>query len=779
MSDIGLPSEMRPKYRLVTFGTLALQGPDGVPVLGTHGHHRKRLALLAVLAAAGDRGKTRDQLLLLFWPEATQSRARHSLEQLLYALRGSIDDAVFAGANPVRLNPAVVATDVGQFAAAIEKGDLETAVASYQGGFLDGFYADDAPEFEQWAESERARLRAACAQSLERLAERAEARDDHPNAVRLWRRLTELDAVSSKNAIGLIRALMHAGDHAAALQHAERYEALIATELGARVGPAVASLVAEVRATAKTEPLAMPRGQPTTPLTPNVDISADSTYFASTPTRARRRVVPYVLASLAIAAVAIATAAWPHGKAGDGTTREGTSIAVLPSANVSADPRDATIIDGLNEELITALWKIGNLRVVARTSAFAFRNSPLGVRQIGDSLGVAHVLESSFQKDSARVRVQVRLVDTRSGITRWSETYQRSLGDIFAAQSEIAAAVARQLDLRLVAGAQQRLQRGPTRNIAAYELYVAGRDLVYMRTDSGPAVGLKLLQQAVALDTGFAAAFATMPYMYFTLSGRALDEDSARVIKRLAVAAAQRALTLDPSLPEAYRGLSVALAMAPSDFRGTEAALRRALELGGAPRVREHLSRVLMWSGRHAESLIEAMRAEQEDPLSATAAADVGEALCVNGRIDEGMAQLRRLDSVEPPVRRVRGFTALCYAMKGMWLQAVEVLRGVEVANADPYSPLFGYALGRAGGTPEAEQLRAKAIAHWQKTKRGAYWVALIAAGLGDHDQAFEWLDRVGDDLVGSSSIMYPIFGALHADARFERHRARRGLRSQ
>jgi len=112
------------RHRLTTFGTLALSGPENDTVLGDHGHHRRRLALLAVLAAAGERGRSRDQLLLLFWPEATQSRARHSLDQLLYALRGSIHDAVFAGVNPVRLNPLVVESDVGAFNTALEQGDF-------------------------------------------------------------------------------------------------------------------------------------------------------------------------------------------------------------------------------------------------------------------------------------------------------------------------------------------------------------------------------------------------------------------------------------------------------------------------------------------------------------------------------------------------------------------------------------------------------------------------------------------------------------------------------
>ena len=239
------------RHRLTTFGTLALAGPADDIVLGDHGHHRRRLALLAVLAASGDRGRSRDQLLPLFWPEATQAKARHSLDQLLYALRGSIDEAVFAGVNPLRLNVEVIESDVGAFRAALDQGDLEAAVGTYHGPFLDGFYLSDAPEFERWVEGERFRLAGFHTEALERLARDAAAAGQHDVAARWWKQLTDVEPLSGRSAAGLIRALVATDDHAAALQFAKRYEALLASELGASVDPTIASLVAEVRARAQ------------------------------------------------------------------------------------------------------------------------------------------------------------------------------------------------------------------------------------------------------------------------------------------------------------------------------------------------------------------------------------------------------------------------------------------------------------------------------------------------------------------------------------------------
>lgn len=235
----------------MTFGTLALVGPADDVVFGGHGHHRRRLALLAVLAAAGDLGRSRDQMLPLFWPEATQSKARHSLDQLLYALRGSIDEAVFAGVNPLRLNPDVVTSDLDTFRAALDRGDFAAAVAVYRGPFLDGFYLTDAPEFERWVEGERSRLAARYADALERLARNATSAGQYETAAGWWRVLTELDPLSSRSAGGLIRALAAAQDYVGALQFAKRYEAALALELGATVDPMIAALVAEVRTRAR------------------------------------------------------------------------------------------------------------------------------------------------------------------------------------------------------------------------------------------------------------------------------------------------------------------------------------------------------------------------------------------------------------------------------------------------------------------------------------------------------------------------------------------------
>src|SRR5687768_5433455 len=164
-----------PPFRLQTLGSLSLYDPSGAAIPG-HDAQLRRLALLTVLAASGERGRSRDSLLPLFWPDAPPERARHSLEQLLYGVRTSVSNHAFLGVNPVRLNPEVIRSDVMQFGRALAEDRFEDAVAEYRGPFLDGFVLSDALEFDQWVDGERARLAGAYARALEDLAVAAERR---------------------------------------------------------------------------------------------------------------------------------------------------------------------------------------------------------------------------------------------------------------------------------------------------------------------------------------------------------------------------------------------------------------------------------------------------------------------------------------------------------------------------------------------------------------------------------------------------------------------------
>jgi Tol biopolymer transport system component/DNA-binding SARP family transcriptional activator len=232
--------------RLNTFGRLFVER-DGRRLSGAASQPR-RLALLALLAGSGDQGMTRDRLLGLLWSESDEERARKGLNQALYALRQEMGaDEVFLGTRDLRLNPELVTSDIGLFNGAIKAGQLERAVAEYIGPFLDGFHLSEAPEFERWLEEERAGLARDYTTALERLARRAAERGDRQESAEYWRKLAAQDPLNARVAIGLMDALVAAGDPTAALQHARVHEVLVQQELEAPPDREVLALAEAIR----------------------------------------------------------------------------------------------------------------------------------------------------------------------------------------------------------------------------------------------------------------------------------------------------------------------------------------------------------------------------------------------------------------------------------------------------------------------------------------------------------------------------------------------------
>ena len=247
--------------RLKVFGGLSIERDQG-PVEGA-GAQRRRLALLALLDGAGDRGLTRDKILGFLWPESDPEKARRVLTQALYALRRDLgEEELFLGSNEVRLNPDVMTSDRIDFRRAIEAGQLDRAVACYSGPFLDGFYVPEAPEFERWVEIERAALHLQYASALEELATAATARGESRAAIVWWRKLAMVDPHNGQVALGLMRALVASGDRSAALQHYRVFEALCRQDLDLDVEPEVAvyaaSLKRQVTAAPKPDAAAAP-----------------------------------------------------------------------------------------------------------------------------------------------------------------------------------------------------------------------------------------------------------------------------------------------------------------------------------------------------------------------------------------------------------------------------------------------------------------------------------------------------------------------------------------
>jgi DNA-binding SARP family transcriptional activator len=217
--------------QLRTFGGLALaRGEEDLTGAATQ---RRRLAILALLAVARQAGLSRDKLVAYLWPESDAERARHVLNQLLYAQRRQFgEEGLFLGRKTLRLNPAVIWTDVAGFEQALDGGAIQEGITLYRGPFLDGFFLKDAPEFERWTVSQRERLARRMSSALATLAQRAASAGDHRMAANWWRRAGEIDPYDSTTALALAQSLAATGDRAGALLVARRHEELLQHELG-------------------------------------------------------------------------------------------------------------------------------------------------------------------------------------------------------------------------------------------------------------------------------------------------------------------------------------------------------------------------------------------------------------------------------------------------------------------------------------------------------------------------------------------------------------------
>ena len=234
-------------YSLRTLGGLALRGGPAGELLAEG--RRKPLALLALLAGAGELGVTRDKMVAYLWPEGDGEKARGALKQTLYLLRQELEEPeLIVGGADLRLNPAVIAVDLWDFERAVQEGDPARAVSFYHGPFLDGFHLGDTPEFGYWLDNQRDRLRRRFAAQIELLALAAMGRNEPRLAADWWVRLTEEDPLDVRAVSGLLHACLAAGDRPSAIRYAERHMALLRKELEITPDPEIRRLVAQARA---------------------------------------------------------------------------------------------------------------------------------------------------------------------------------------------------------------------------------------------------------------------------------------------------------------------------------------------------------------------------------------------------------------------------------------------------------------------------------------------------------------------------------------------------
>jgi TolB-like protein/DNA-binding winged helix-turn-helix (wHTH) protein len=475
-----------------------------------------------------------------------------------------------------------------------------------------------------------------------------------------------------------------------------------------------------------------------------------------------------------LVAFAIGVAWWKHSRVAH-SVPAASSIAVLPFADISADKNQQYFSDGLSEELLNHLAKTPGLRVAARTSSFQFRDKSADSSAIGKQLNVATILEGSVRKEGKRVRISAELVKAQDGFQLWSGAYDRDLNDVFTVQDEIARAITSELKVRLLNSANQPTQRRAT-NADAYNAYLQGRYYYERRTQDGLDKAFQYFQQAVKLDSNYARAWSALAWVLIARSEAGYSpsfEDG----YRMARAAAEKSLQLDPGLAEAYAAIGRIQRTYDWDWAGADASFQKALALEPQNSV------VLLGAsgldaslGRFDEAVALNRHAVDVDPLSVVAHISLGMHAYYAGQLDLAIDAYQKALAISPFEPDAHYLLGLVYLIR---LQPQAAL--AEFAKDRRSSQrLVGQALAYS-----ALHQRADADAALQQLinsyhAQAAYQIAEVYAFRGEADRAFQWLElaRSNKDAGLPAIKGDPLLKSLYSDPRFAEFLRKLGLPS-
>jgi len=443
------------------------------------------------------------------------------------------------------------------------------------------------------------------------------------------------------------------------------------------------------------------------------------------------------------------------------------AIAVLPFKNMSADPENEYFSDGMTEEIINALGKLPGMHVASRTSSFAFKGKDLDVRQIGEKLGVATVLEGSVRKVGNRIRLTAQLINVESGYHLWNETYDRQLEDVFAVQDDISHAIVDALKLRL--GSDQGQVVAPTKNLEAYTLYLKGRFFFAKLSEPALRRSLELYQQALMLDPALARAYAGIADAWCNLADDWVAPDDAYP---RAKGAAERALQREPELAEAITSLGKVLGWHEWKFVEAETELARAAALSPNYAEAHYVHGTMLPAvGRLGDALETMRKALVLDPLSVHYSEWLARFLLYARDFDGAIAQGERTVEMDEICHRAQHYIGSALLMKGNPEAALVWYRRAQAMERAPRSwdAMIVRALAALGQTDEAEAILARLEEESRHQYLRAEIIAMGYAAVGDLDNGFASLERAYQ--ARSAGLLYlhldPGYEALRGDPRY------------
>jgi TolB-like protein/Tfp pilus assembly protein PilF len=660
---------------------------------------RHRIALLTMIIAAWPQALSRDRAMALLWPERDSAHGRRLLNLAVHVLRAALGEGAIASTGDgLLLNPSLLSCDLHELRTAIAANAAENVVRLYGGPLLDGFHLDDSTDFGYWLDERRNELDHAYIGALLVLAKRQEQSGDVHGRVGTCRRLVAADPHSAVYARALMNALDAAGDRAAALRHANEHASRRRTDLELEPDPDVAALAEQLRAAPARQHSLLGAPIPKSP-----------------------------------------------------------SVAVLPFLNLSADAEHEYFADGITEDVIAHLSKIRALKVISRTSVMPFKQRQQSLREIGATLGATALLDGSVRHLGDRVRIVAKLIDVETDQHLWVETYDRQLTDIFSIQTDVALQIAAALKAELSREEQTRVQRKPTKDLQAYRLFLQGRQWFLKYTPKAYEQAIEFFDLAIARDPTFALAYAYvgMAYTEQAESGAIAPE----IAHGRAADAAANALRLDPDLAAAHCTVAYVKMVRDFDWSGAEQEFKRALELSpGSDDTYDLYGRLCAGLGRYDEALALQYRARELDPLAHRM--DGVTTLLRAGRYAQAVTDAEAALELEPSYDRGRATLGWGYFLTGRQAEGlVELERAVSISPGNTlWLGQLGEAYGMAGEMAKARGILRDLEERANTAYVSPYHFAYVYTGLGELDQAMDWLERAVAERTGPA---YSIKGSF------------------
>lgn len=462
------------------------------------------------------------------------------------------------------------------------------------------------------------------------------------------------------------------------------------------------------------------------------------------------------------------------------------SIAVMPFENMSADQEQEFFSDGISEEILNLLAQIPDLRVISRTSAFSFRDKEISVSEIGRTLNVSHILEGSVRKSGDRIRISAQLIRADNGFHIWSDSFDRSLNDVFAVQYEIANLIGRALKSELalddpVLKASSHLPddaittelrregvsvRGQTESSEAHIAYLKGRYHLNKRSPDGLRNAKLQFETAIELDPEYALAYSGLADSYMLLAGYGhMPALAARENQRKAV---YKAIELDDRLAEVHASLGTLYVEDDWNWDAAAKEFLRAIEIN------PNYAQALQWYGNLLAMIADPThlsvmeRAHAADPVSLRVNVDYGLAYYYDAQYEKAVKQLQNAIELDPSFLPAYSALGLVLLETGSFDEAIEAIAKGSRGNLSVW---LGYAHARAGNDSEARATLERWHERWRDSRTGAIPIALIHVGLTEHDLAFEWLNRAVDTKDSGITTLqtYAYWEPIRKDLRYTR----------